>query len=376
MAQRQDKARYRAHRQREFDSAALYRILGDIETQPQLAEVYRRHAFVEEQHAQFWGDRLRALGGRVPLPRLSWKGRLRCLLAKRFGPPIVLPMLADIEATERHIYDADPETHGTRLPADEGLHARLLQAIATTSGLGMDGRMLARLEGRHRAIDGNALRAAVLSANDGLVSNLSLVMGVAGADLAGHAILITGLAGLLAGACSMAMGEWISVQSSRELSQRQIELEAEEIKIAPDEEREELALIYEAKGVPKEEANRMAAEVMRNPGKALDTLSREELGIDPEELCGSSWEAAGAAFLLFPIGAIVPVLPFAALTGMSAIGVSLLLSAMALFLIGAAITVVTGRSLLSSGGRQLLLGLAAAGLTYGIGRLIGATLGS
>jgi VIT1/CCC1 family predicted Fe2+/Mn2+ transporter len=284
-------------------------------------------------------------------------------------------MLADIEATERHIYDADPETQGTRMAADEGLHARLLQAIANTSREGMDGRMLARLEGRHRAIDGNALRAAVLSANDGLVSNLSLVMGVAGANLPSHAILITGLAGLLAGACSMAMGEWVSVQSSRELSQRQIALEAEEIKMAPEEERQELVLIYEAKGVPREEATKMAAEVMLNPGKALDTLSREELGIDPGQLGGSPWEAAGAAFLLFPLGAIVPVLPFALLTGMQAIGVSLLLSAMALFLIGAAITVVTGRSLLYSGGRQLVLGLAAAGLTYGIGRLIGATLG-
>jgi VIT1/CCC1 family predicted Fe2+/Mn2+ transporter len=144
--------------------------------------------------------------------------------------------------------------------------------------------------------------------------------------------------------------------------------------MAPEEERQELVLIYEAKGVPREEANKMAAEVMLNPGKTLDTLSREELGIDPGELGGSPWEAAGAAFLLFPIGAIVPVLPFALLTGMQAVGVSLLLSAMALFLIGAAITVVTGRSLLYSGGRQLLLGLAAAGLTYGIGRLIGATL--
>jgi vacuolar iron transporter family protein len=208
------------------------------------------------------------------------------------------------------------------MPADEGLHARLLQAIANTPGVGMDGRTLARLEGRHRAIDANALRAAVLSANDGLVSNLSLVMGVAGADLSGHAILITGIAGLLAGACSMAMGEWVSVKSSRELSQRQIELEAEEIKMAPDEEREELVLIYEAKGVPKEEANKMAAEVMLNPGKALDTLSREELGVEPEELGGSPWEAAGAAFILFPVGAIVPVLPFAVLSGMQAAGQS------------------------------------------------------
>jgi vacuolar iron transporter family protein len=374
MAKRRDVSRYRAHRRRELDSAALYRILAELETQPQLAEVYRRLAAVEDQHAEFWGDKLRALEAPVSLPRLSWKGRLRCLLARVFGPQMVLPMLADLEATEQHTYKADPEARGSQLAADERLHARLLQAIANTWKTGMDGRTIARLEGRHHASDGNALRAAVLSANDGLVSNLSLVMGVAGADFSSHTILITGLAGLLAGACSMAMGEWISVKSSRELFRQQIALEAEEIKTAPDEEHEELVLIYQSKGLSTEEAGKLATEVMRDHAKALDTLSREELGIDPEELGGSAWEAAGAAFLLFPIGAIIPVLPFAFLSGTRAVGVSLLCSALGLFLIGAAITLVTARSLLYSGGRQLVLGLAAAALTYGIGRLIGVTL--
>jgi VIT1/CCC1 family predicted Fe2+/Mn2+ transporter len=374
MAKRRDVSRYRAHRRRELDSAALYRILAEVETQPQLVEVYRRLATVEDTHAEFWGDKLRALGAPVSSPRLSWKGRLRCLLAKLFGPQMVLPMLADLEATEQHTYKDEPEARGTRLSADERLHARLLQAIAITSRAGMDGRTIARLEGRHHAIDGNALRAAVLSANDGVASNLSLVMGVAGADFSSHTILITGLAGLLAGACSMAMGEWISVKSSRELFRQQIALEAEEIRTAPDEEHEELVLIYQSKGLSAEEAGKLATEVMRDPANALDTLSREELGIDPEELGGSAWEAAGAAFVLFPIGAIIPVLPFVFLAGSQAVVVSLLISALALFLIGAAITLLTGRSLLYSGGRQLVLGLAAAALTYGIGRLIGVTL--
>jgi VIT1/CCC1 family predicted Fe2+/Mn2+ transporter len=239
---------------------------------------------------------------------------------------------------------------------------------------GIEGNALARFEGRHRAIGGNALRAAVLGANDGLVSNLSLVMGVAGAELSGQAIMVTGLAGLLAGACSMAMGEWLSVQSARELNQRQIAIEAEEIATVPEEEQQELALIYEAKGLTEEEAKVIAAKLMADKDSALDALTREELGIDPQELGGSAWAAAGTSFVLFAGGAILPVAPFMLLAGTHAVIVSLLVSALALFLIGAAITLLTGRSAFFSGSRQLLFGLAAASVTYGIGRLLGVTL--
>jgi VIT1/CCC1 family predicted Fe2+/Mn2+ transporter len=279
-----------------------------------------------------------------------------------------------MEQMNRHIYDKQPEAQQTSLPMEERSHARLLRTITASSQTGMEGRTLARLEGRHSAIGGNALRAAVLGANDGLVSNLSLLMGVAGAELSGPAILITGLAGLLAGACSMAMGEWLSVQSSRELYQRQIAIEASEIAAVPDEEREELSLIYQAKGLSAEEAEKLAAEVIADTAHALDTLAREELGIDPEELGGSAWEAAATSFLLFAIGAIIPVLPFIFLTGTGAVIASLGMSALGLFMIGAAITLFTGRNAFYSGGRQLLFGLAAAGLTYGIGRLLGVTL--
>ncbi len=199
-------------------------------------------------------------------------------------------------------------------------------------------------------------------------------MGVAGAALNATAILITGLAGLLAGAGSMAMGEWLSVQSSRELYQRQIDIEAAELAEVPEEEEEELALIYEAKGLSREQAEQLAERLVADQATALDTLAREELGIDPEELGGSAWEAAGASFILFALGAIVPVIPFFAFTGITAVGASLLLSAVALFVVGAAITVLTGRSVLYSGTRQVVIGLAAAGLTYGVGTLIGVSI--
>jgi len=270
------------------------------------------------------------------------------------------------------MYDRQPEAQNTALPVDERSHARLLSAIVGQTGL--DGNALDRFEGRHRAIGGNALRAAVLGANDGLVSNLSLVMGVAGAELSGQTILVTGLAGLLAGACSMAMGEWLSVQSARELNQRQLAIEAEEIETVPEEEQQELALIYEAKGLTEDEAKAIAAKLMADKDSALDALAREELGIDPQELGGSAWAAAGTSFVLFAGGAIVPVAPFLLLTGTSAVIVSILASALALFLVGAAITLFTGRNLLSTGLRQLLFGAVAAGATYGIGRLLGVTL--
>ena len=213
-----------------------------------------------------------------------------------------------------------------------------------------------------------------MGANDGLLSNFSLVMGVAGAALSAQSILITGLAGLLAGAGSMAMGEWISVQSSRELYERQISIEAEELRTIPDEEEEELALIYQAKGVPEEQARQMASRIVSDERTALDTLAREELGIDPEELGGSPWTAASTSFVLFAVGAIVPVLPFVFFSGIGAVAFSVILSALALFGIGALITLMTGRSVLYSGMRQVVVGLAAAALTYGVGSLIGTAI--
>lgn len=185
-----------------------------------------------------------------------------------------------MEQADASGYGGQGESRSTSLPAQERSHARLLRTIVGPTAGGLEGAALAQLEGRHRAISGNALRAAVLGANDGLLSNFSLIMGVAGAALSAQTILITGLAGLLAGAGSMAMGEWISVQSSRELYERQITIEAEEVRTIPDEEEEELALIYRAKGVPEEQTRQMAARIISDERTALDTLAREELGIN------------------------------------------------------------------------------------------------
>jgi vacuolar iron transporter family protein len=372
MPPKDDAARYRENRQDEINSAALYRTLAALEPQKQLSQIYERLATVEERHARFWERHLQASGESVPPPRPSWRARVLIWLAKRLGPQWVLPTIATSERVDRHMYDRQPEAQSTTLPVDERSHARLLSAIVGKTGL--EGNALARFEGRHRAIGGNALRAAVLGANDGLVSNLSLVMGVAGAEFSGQTILVTGLAGLLAGACSMAMGEWLSVQSARELNQRQLAIEAEEIATVPEEEQQELALIYEAKGLTEAEAKAIAAKLMADKDSALDALAREELGIDPQELGGSAWAAAGMSFVLFAGGAIVPVAPFLFLTGTSAVIVSLLVSALTLFLVGAAITLFTGRNALSTGLRQLLFGAVAAGVTYGIGHLLGVTL--
>lgn len=361
----------RLNSQDEVNSAALYRILAELEPQPHLAEVYRRLASVEERHARLWAQKLGSGEQPVALPRPGWQPRLLGGLAKRLGPQFLLPIVTTMEQVDRHSYDAQSEAQATTLSRDERSHARLLHTIAGVSPVGIEGGALARLEGRHRAIGGNTLRAAVLGANDGLVSNLSLVMGVAGANLSSEAILITGLAGVLAGAASMAMGEWLSVQSSRELYQRQIDIEAQELAEAPEEEQEELTLIYRAKGLPEREAHALAARLSTDGATALETLSREELGIEPAELGGSAWVAAGISFTLFTIGAILPVAPFMFLTGPMAVVVSVAVSTLALFVIGAGITLLTGRRLLFSGLRQVLIGLAAAGVTYGIGRLLG-----
>jgi VIT1/CCC1 family predicted Fe2+/Mn2+ transporter len=365
--------RYRENWEDERNGAALYFKLSEVEKNPQLKEIYRRMGEAEERHSVFWEAKMRRSGQAVPTkPHLTFRTRLLGWLAGRFGPQFVLPTISTLEQLDTTSYDSQPDAAGAGLPAQEQSHARLLAAITGGSkSRGVEGSTLAQLEGRHRTTGGNALRAAVLGADDGLVSNLSLVMGVAGADLAGKAVLITGLAGLLAGACSMALGEWLSVQSAREFYQRQIAVEREEILEVPDEEAEELALIYQAKGLPADEAASLAQRLIGDKANALDTLSREELGIDPQELGGSPWAAGATSFMLFAVGAIFPVFPYFFTAGWLAVGLSLLLSALALFGIGAGITLLTGRGLLYSGVRQVIFGLLAAAITFGIGRLIG-----
>jgi len=356
----------------ELNGAYLYDNLAIAEKDPRLAEVYRRMAMVERKHAAVWEARLKEAGVSVPVFSPNWRSRVLAWVARRLGVASVLPTIIGNERKDSGKYAHTPGA--AEMSSDEASHNRILTRVAATIKGGMEGGALAQLEGRHRAGGGNALRAAVLGANDGLVSNLSLVMGVAGAELHNTAILITGLAGLLAGAISMALGEWLSVQSSRELYKHQIGIEKAELASAPEEEAEELALIYEARGLPKNEAQRMAQHLISDPNSALETLAREELNVDPSELGGSAWEAAITSFFLFSLGAVIPVFPYAFLSGFSAVAVSMILSAVGLFIIGSGITLFTGRSVLYSGSRQVLFGLVAAMVTFGIGRLIGVNL--
>ncbi|MGZ3679145.1 MAG: VIT1/CCC1 transporter family protein [Ktedonobacterales bacterium] len=296
-------------------------------------------------------------------------------IAEHFGTSSVLSTISSMENTAVHGYDNQPEAVAAGMPADERSHARLFQYLQRTVKGGIAGPLLAQFEGRHRSTGGNELRAAVLGASDGLTSNLSLVMGVAGATLAGRAVLIAGLSGLLAGAFSMAIGEWVSVQSARELNIHQIAIEREELQSAPQEEQEELALIYQSKGVDEKTAQQLAANIMQQSSSALDTLVREELGIDPKDLGGSAWSAAITSLFLFAFGAIIPVIPFIFGSGVTAIGISLALSVLGLFAIGAGVSLTTGTPLWKAGARQIILGLLAAGITFGIGRLIGSAVG-
>jgi VIT1/CCC1 family predicted Fe2+/Mn2+ transporter len=356
----------------EQNSAYLYRQIARKYGDSPLAIVYEKMADVEIKHAERWAAEIKKSLGTLPEYKVSMRTKILAWIVNRFGPEAVIPIIQVGEQSGADQYGLMENTKD--MSAEEKSHSRIINSIAVGSSKGKSGSEVAQLEGRHKSAGGNALRAAVMGANDGLVSNLSLVMGVAGAALSNQSILITGLAGLLAGACSMALGEWLSVQSSRELYMNQIKIEREEVESAPEEEAEELSLIYQARGLSVEQAETLAKQIMSNHETAVDTLVKEELNIDPAELGGSAWEAAITSFILFSIGAIVPVLPYIFTSGMTAFLFSIGLSGLALFGVGAAITLFTGKTVLYSGVRMVIFGLLAAALTFGIGRLIGVSV--
>ena len=370
-----DIERYRANYLSEREGVYLYSKLAEVESDAHLAELYRRLAAIEQRHADLWKDYLSRANATSPTYTPGWRVRTLLWLARRLGTGAVLSTVSSMEQQAVSEYDAQPEAVNAGLPADERSHTRLFSYLLSGARGGIAGPLLAQFEGRHRSAGGNELRAAVLGASDGLTSNLSLVMGVAGATLTGHAVLIAGVAGLLAGAFSMAIGEWVSVQSARELNLHQIAIERQELQEAPKEEQEELALIYQSKGLDERTAKELSANLMQQSTMALDTLAREELGIDPKELGGSAWGAAITSFFLFAIGAIIPVFPFIFTNGFAAVGISLALSVLGLFGIGAGVSLTAGSPLWKAGARQILLGLLAAGITFGLGKLIGSTIG-
>ena len=366
-----DIKRYRDYHRREVAAAWLFRSLADV-ADPDTAQTLHGLARIEDRHAAHWAQVLHDAGEPVDdTVRLPTRERAIGWAGRRFGVQRVLPMLIRMEAEDAGMYDHVTEALPT-MTADEIELGRALSALDTVEE-GGESAAIARREGRHRTGAGGALRAATFGVNDGLVSNLALVMGVAGGTGDSSLVLLAGIAGLIAGALSMAAGEWISVQSQRELYQREIDVEREELRLFPDEEREELALILKARGLPEEQAHAMATRLMERD-TALDTLVREELGLDPSEL-GNPWVAAGSSFVSFAFGAAVPVLPFLLLSGGAALVTSMVAAGVMLAVVGATISIFTGRSTLLSAVRMLLIGGGAAAVTYGIGAAVGVAVG-
>jgi VIT1/CCC1 family predicted Fe2+/Mn2+ transporter len=358
----------------EQDAITLYDALASIESDPGRAAAFKRIAANERRHAEVWASKLREQGAQVPDaggPRL----RVRTIIAvaRLFGTHAVRDMVQALEGSEEDAYAAQDGPEVAAIAADEREHAEIWRGLNRGDRPADAGRNIARAERWHRAGRSGTLRAVIFGVSDGLVSNLALVMGVAGASAAAEAgsfVLLAGIAGLLAGAFSMAAGEYISMQSQRELFERQIELERAELEAMPEEEEAELAAVYRSKGFTESEAATIAKRMLADPAHALDTLVREELGLDPDEL-GSPWGAAFGSFLAFGAGAIVPVIPYLVTSGSQAFVISIALSLVALFAVGAAVSLLTGRSLLFSGARQVAIGGIAAGVTYIVGTAIG-----
>ena len=339
----------------------MYQVLAKAESDPERSEIFEQLVEAELRHAARWAERLGMDPGDLVVRPSGVKVRLLQVATKLLGARRMLPVLIWTEESEIDEYSADPEAKD--LVPEEREHGKTLREMASGSG---------RLSSRVLGTSGR-LRAAVLGVNDGLVSNFSLVMGVAGGTENTEFVLLAGVAGLLAGAFSMSAGEYISMRSQRDIYENEIEKEAVELEQWPEEELEELVLIYRAKGLSEEEARRVAERVMGNPEVALDTMVREELGLDPEEL-GAPWGAATTSFIAFVAGAAVPIIPYVIRMDGGVVAVSAALSGVALLAVGGLMAVLSSRSVLWGGVRMLLVGGAAATVTYGVGTLIGVTV--
>ncbi|MEZ0239535.1 MAG: VIT1/CCC1 transporter family protein [Chloroflexota bacterium] len=377
----------------ERDAVAMYDALAGIERDPRRREAFERIAANERRHAEIWATKLTELGAEVPSAPRGPRPRVRVIivLARLFGTRAVADLVKALEGDEEELYESFQATapEVAAIAEDEREHARIWDRLQTADpdparagsievSVASVARSVAEINQReawHRAGGrSGTLRAVIFGVSDGLVSNLALVMGVAGAAAdQGSIVLLTGIAGLLAGSLSMAAGEYISMQSQRELFERQIALEKAEMEAMPEEEQAELAAVFRAKGFTGPEAARIAERLFEQPDMALDMLVREELGLDPDEL-GSPWGAAFGSFAAFAVGAAIPVIPFLFGSGTSVVVISLVASLVALFVVGAGVSLLTGRGVLFSGFRQLGIGLGAAVVTYVIGSLIGVTV--
>src|SRR5512138_3142838 len=357
----------------ERDGAALYDGLAHHEKDAARAASFRELAEAERRHAEIWLRKLEKEGVAVPPDRPSPRVRALVWLARRLGTAAVVPMVLDTEAGDAEKYDAQGG-EAREIADEERAHRRAL--VGMSRGAPTEAReIIADRERWHRGGGrSGSIRAAIFGMNDGLVSNLSLILGVAGAGVEPRTVLVTGFAGLLAGAFSMAAGEYTSMASQRDLLSRQIAMERREVEEAPEEEAAELALIFKQKGLSTEQASRTAAELLKNADSAADTLVREELGLDPQDL-GSPMGAAVSSFVMFAVGALVPLVPFLLTSGTLAVVVAAALAFLVLAGVGGLVGFLSGTSLVLSAGRMAGLAALAAGITYGVGRLFGASTG-
>ena len=368
-----DIKRFRSNWQGEVDGVEIYTRLAAAEKDPARAQIFLDLAETEKGHLRRWAERLRDAGVELPAnPRPSPRVRILCFLADRIGPRAVLPMISAMESSGFDNYMAQADA-GPEMARAERAHSRTLSTLYSPGG-GTDVAGIARGERWHRVDTGGQLRAAIFGISDGLLSNLSLVIGVAGANPDGRFIILAGVAGLLAGAFSMGAGEFISVTSQRELFERQIALEKEELESDPEQERQELALIYRAKGLPVAEAEALSTRIIADRGVALETLAREELGLNPEGL-GSPWGVAIASFAAFAAGAILPVIPWFFGSSTPFFVASVIVGGLGMFAVGASVSLFTGRHFFFAGMRQLLIGSGAAAVTFAIGKAIGVSTG-
>lgn len=350
--------RYRRYLGAETDGAAIYRALAE-RSDGQRREILFHLADAEQRHAGHWADRLAALGEERPDPasmRAGWRARVLIHLARRLGTRVVIPLLERGEAAEIRRYDDEPAAPAS-MTSDERIHARVVASLFPS--------WRTRLSG--------SLRAGTFGVNDGLVSNLALVMGVAGGQASDRGILLAGLVGLLGGGLSMGIGEWISVTTQRELWEGEVELDTHDLEALPAEGANELGLLFRAKGAQPERAAAMAREVLGDARAAAHLLANEKLGFDPQAL-GSPWGAALSNFGAFVGGAAIPVLPYVVGSGTGAFVWAMAASAVALFVVGALLSLLTYRPMVLAGARQLAIGALAAGATFLLGGLVGGAL--
>jgi VIT1/CCC1 family predicted Fe2+/Mn2+ transporter/rubrerythrin len=353
------------HYRDERDAAYLYRALAAVEPDRERQQLFEKLAAVEDRHAARWEELFAQAARPLPAYATALRTRLLAWTARHFGTGLVLPLMLAEEGREVQAYlgmarhSSHRQTHeaAVQIASDSAVHARELAHV-----MGREG------EPWHVGGSGGYLRSVVYGFNDGLTANFGLVAGVIGADVAPHIVIISGVAGAIADALSMGSSGYLAAKSEAEVQAHQIDMERHEMRLMPDLEEEELALIYEAKGLPPDRARETARAMMKDPSQALDAMVREELNIHPAELAPlKDGVVTGAATA---IGAFIPIAPFFVLQHRAAVWTALAISMLAHFAIGAARSLFTGRSVWASGRDMFVVGFGVAAVGYLIGEWI------